>query len=190
MRNGRIAAIGTGDYDGDTADVRILHRPQCVAMPGFVNSHGHAAMTLLRGAGDDLPLMAWLQERVFPMEAKLTEDAVYWGTLLACWEMLRSGTTCFTDMYMFMHDAARAVEESGMRAVLSWGMVGLDPESAAAGMRNARSFVTSWHGKAEGRITTTLGPHAPYTCPPDHLRQVMELSRELDVPVQIHLSET
>ncbi|MDQ0188577.1 amidohydrolase [Alicyclobacillus cycloheptanicus] len=185
-----IEDIGRGEYPGSRAGMTVVKRPHRVAIPGLVNTHGHAAMTLLRGAGDDLPLMTWLTERVFPMEAKLTEDAIYWGTLLACWEMIRSGTTCFTDMYMSMHKAAAAVEESGMRAVLSWGMVGLDETSARSGIRNSESFVGAWHRQAGGRITVTLGPHAPYTCPPDYLQQVAELAGRLAVPIQIHLSET
>jgi 5-methylthioadenosine/S-adenosylhomocysteine deaminase len=115
--------------------VTVFRRPHSVAIPGLVNAHGHAAMTLLRGAGDDVPLMTWLQEKVFPLEAKLTREAIYWGTLLACWEMIRSGTTCFTDMYFLMHDAAQAVAESGMRGVLSWGMVGLDDASRSGTTR-------------------------------------------------------
>ncbi|MCL6595060.1 MAG: amidohydrolase, partial [Firmicutes bacterium] len=190
MSDGLIEAVGAGTYPGDPAAVLRVKRPHHLAIPGLVNSHGHAAMTLLRGAGDDLPLHAWLEERIFPLEAKLTGEAVYWGTLLACWEMLRSGTTCFVDMYFFMHDAAAAVVESGMRGVLSWGMVGLDEGSRRQGLANARAFVARWQNAADGRVTTTLGPHAPYTCPPDFLSEVAELSAELDVPVQIHLAET
>ncbi|WDL97232.1 amidohydrolase [Alicyclobacillus sp. ALC3] len=186
----RVIAAGPGQYTGDKRDLTVFKRPQSVAMPGLVNTHGHAAMTLLRGAGDDLPLQTWLTERVFPMEAKLTGDAIYWGTLLACWEMLRSGTTCYTDMYMSMHNAAQAVSDSGMRGVLSWGMVGLDETSATNGIANSRSFVKTWHKQADRRITVTLGPHAPYTCPPAYLREVADLSAELDVAIQIHLSET
>src|SRR5579875_4231242 len=112
VEDGIIREIGVGPYvpkPGQRVD-RYVRKGDRVAIPGLVNTHGHAAMTLLRGAGDDVPLMTWLTERVFPMEAKLTEDAIYWGTLLACWEMIRSGTTCFTDMYMSMHKAAAAVE--------------------------------------------------------------------------------
>ncbi|MCL6598650.1 MAG: amidohydrolase [Alicyclobacillus macrosporangiidus] len=189
-QDGVILAVGRGVYPGPRDKVEVISRPRAVAIPGLVNTHGHAAMTLLRGIGDDLPLQAWLTERIYPAEAKLTGEAVYWGTLLACWEMIQSGTTCFTDMYFFMHDAARAVEESGLRAVLSWGMVGFDEQSRTQGIRNSRSFHAQWHRAAQGRIQVTLGPHAPYTCPPDYLAVVAELSAELGVPIQIHLSET
>jgi 5-methylthioadenosine/S-adenosylhomocysteine deaminase len=190
MQNGVIAALGSGDYPGTTDGLDVICRPHGVAMPGLINSHGHAAMTLLRGAGDDMPLMSWLNDRIFPLEAKLTGETIYWGTMLAAWEMIRSGTTCFTDMYMYMDHAARAVEDAGLRAVLSWGLVGLDPEAGRRGIANTRSFAAAWHGAASGRITVTLGPHAPYTCPPDYLREVAELSAELDLPIQIHVSET
>ncbi|MCL6515520.1 amidohydrolase [Alicyclobacillus sp.] len=189
-QDGVILATGRGVYPGPRDGMEVVSRPRAVAIPGLVNTHGHAAMTLLRGIGDDLPLQAWLTERIYPAEAKLTGEAVYWGTLLACWEMIQSGTTCFTDMYFFMHDAARAVEESGLRGVLSWGMVGLDEQSRASGLGNSRAFFERWNGAADGRIRVTLGPHAPYTCPPDYLAQVADLSAALGAPVQIHLSET
>lgn len=190
MENGMITDVGPGVYVGERSGMTVFKRPHAVAMPGLVNAHGHAAMTLLRGVGDDLPLQTWLTEKVFPMEAKLTQEAIYWGTLLACWEMIRSGTTCYTDMYMLMHSAAAAVSDSGLRGVLSWGMVGLDEQSAKAGIANSTAFVQTWNGQADGRITVTLGPHAPYTCPPEYLTQVAELSAKLDVPIQIHLCET
>ncbi|MCL6631441.1 MAG: amidohydrolase [Alicyclobacillus herbarius] len=175
---------------GDTAEtVQYIRRPRALAIPGLINTHGHAAMTLLRGAGDDLPLMRWLEEKVYPLEAKLTRDAIYWGTQLACWEMIRSGTTCFTDMYFQMHAAAEAVLESGLRAVLSWGVVGLDEAGRKNGIANSRAFVGQWQGVSD-RLAVTLGPHAPYTCPPDYLREIAELAGELGVPIQIHLSET
>ena len=164
--NGVIQDMGKGVYPGDKSGLEVVRRPRGLAIPGLVNTHGHAAMTLLRGAGDDLPLMRWLTEFVFPMEERLTSEAVYWGTMLACWEMIRSGTTCFADMYMFMHDAARAVAESGLRGQLSWGLDGTTAPKAQRGIENSRRFAAAWNGKAGGRIQVSLGPHAPYTCPP------------------------
>lgn len=190
LNGGAIEAVGRGPYAGDRTDLYVVNRSHTIAIPGLVNSHGHAAMTLLRGIHDDVPLQQWLNDAVLPTEDKLTNDAIYWGTLLACWEMLRSGTTCFTDMYMFMHDAARAVETSGMRGVLSWGMVGFDQANHQRGLNNNRALVERWNHQANGRITVTLGPHAPYTCPPDTLRAAASLADELNVPIQIHLSET
>lgn len=190
VEDGIIIEAATGEYTGPRENTDIVKRTNCVALPGFVNSHGHAAMTLLRGAGDDMPLMRWLDERIFPLEAKLTGDAIYWGTQLACLEMFQSGTTCFTDMYMSMHDTARAVSENGIRGVLSWGVVGFDDTNQQRGLENSRDFVERWHKSANGRITTMIGPHAPYTCPSSYLHELANLSEALDVPMQIHLSET
>lgn len=192
VENGIIDSIheGTFEQSADTSSYRVIRKPNRIAIPGLVNTHGHAAMTLLRGAGDDMPLMSWLNDRIFPLEDKLTEDSIYWGTLLASWEMLSSGTTTYTDMYMMMDNAARAVAESGIRGVLSVGIVGFDEQNRENGRRRSRQFVSTWHGQANGRIQVTLGPHAPYTCPPDYLSELAELAAELGVPLQIHLSET
>lgn len=172
-----------GEYD------RVIDGHDRVVMPGFVNSHTHAAMTLLRGYADDMPLMDWLENKIWPLEAKLSADDVYWGTMLAISEMLRSGTICFADMYFFMDAAARAVEKSGIRAVLSRGMVGVGPENEIA-FSESREMVEKWHGACNGRITCMLGPHAPYTCPPDYLKRVIQLSDKLGVGLHIHIAET
>lgn len=193
ISNGLIKTWKVGHFIPSTpaeSRIRVVRKPHRIAMPGLVNTHGHAAMTLLRGAGDDLPLMDWLHQRIFPLEAQLTEQAIYWGTQLAAWEMLLSGTTAYTDMYMMMDHTARAVAETGIRGVLSVGVVGLDEHARKKGIQRSRDFVANWHGAADGRILTTLGPHAPYTCPPEYLSELGELAEELHVPVQIHLSET
>jgi 5-methylthioadenosine/S-adenosylhomocysteine deaminase len=168
---------------------RVINGRGKLVIPGFVNAHGHAAMTLLRSYADDVPLMFWLEKRIWPVEQRLKREDVYWGTMLAILEMLKSGTTTFTDMYFFMDQAAEAAEESGIRAVLSRGLVGIG-NLADKGLEESERFVHDWQGKAEGRITTMLGPHAPYTCPPEYLKRVMELQEKLDVPLQIHLAET
>jgi 5-methylthioadenosine/S-adenosylhomocysteine deaminase len=172
-----------------TSFARVINGRGKLLAPGFVNAHGHAAMTLLRSFADDVPLMYWLEKRIWPVEARLKREDVYWGTLLAIVEMLRSGTTTFTDMYFFMTQVAEAVEESGIRGVLARGLVGVG-QQAEKGLEESEQFITSWHGRAEGRITTMLGPHAPYTCPPAYLQKVMLLQDKLNVPVQIHLAET
>lgn len=193
ISNGVVVAWNKGKFQASNRQesaMDIIRKPRHIAIPGLINTHGHAAMTLLRGAGDDLPLMVWLNDRIFPLEEKLTADAIYWGTQLATWEMMISGTTAYTDMYMMMDNTAKAVAESGMRGVLSVGAVGFDEENRKNGIERSRSFVQNWNGEASGRITTTLGPHAPYTCPPDYLQELSRLSQELSVPIQIHLSET
>ncbi|MCL6453793.1 MAG: amidohydrolase [Alicyclobacillus sp.] len=193
VANGRVQAVGPGAWTEslDHRDGATVHRmPRRIAIPGLINAHGHAAMTLFRGAGDDVPLQTWLQQKIFPLEQQLTADAVYWGTLLACWEMVTSGTTCFTDMYFFMEQSARAVAESGLRAALSPGLLGFTEEMQAEGLAESRRFARDWHGAAGGRIQVLLGPHAPYTCPPPFLHRVADLSAELGLGIQIHLSET
>lgn len=160
-----------------------------VVLPGLVNCHTHAAMTLLRGYADDLPLMRWLTEAVWPVEERLTGEDVYWGTLLACLEMIAGGVTTFADMYFFMDDVARAVESSGMRASLSRGLIGNGP-GAEKGLAEGAELVRKWHRAGDGRITVMLGPHAPYTCPPSYLERVAGMSADLGVGIHIHLAET
>ena len=159
------------------------------ATPGLVNTHTHAAMTLFRSYDDDMFLMDWLENKIWPAEANLTAEDVYWGTLLSIGEMLKSGTTCFADMYFFMDEVAKAVETSGIRACLSRGLAGVAPNSDKS-LLEAKEFCLKWNGAANGRITTMLGPHAPYTCPPDYLKQVIEVAKEIKAEIHIHLSET
>lgn len=184
----RITSVGSGEAPSGRYD-RVIDGKDQVVLPGFINTHTHAAMTLLRGYADDLPLMEWLSTKIWPLEAKLNGDHIYWGTLLAIVEMLQSGTTTFNDMYFFMDRTAQAVEEAGIRAVLSRGMIGLDPNGQEA-LLDSRQLVERWNGAAQGRIVFALGPHAPYTCPPDYLKQVVALSEELQVGLHIHISET
>lgn len=185
---GRIVSVGpVGSLGGFRREIDASNH---AVMPGFVNCHGHGAMTLLRGIGDDLPLQQWLEEEMWPREERLDGEAVYWGTMLAIAEMLKGGTTTFTDMYFFMDDVARAVEETGIRAVLSRGMIGTDEDKGSSRMEESKEFVSRWHGAAGGRISAMLGPHAPYTCSQGYLSRVADLSAQLAVPVQIHISET
>lgn len=186
--NNAIKAIGSGQAPEGSYD-KIIDGTNKVALPGFINTHTHAAMTLLRGYADDLPLMEWLQTKIWPLEDRLTDEDIYWGTLLANIEMIKSGTTAFADMYFHMDQAARAVEQSGLRGILSRGMVGVGPESELA-MTQSRELFSKWHGAANGRITFMLGPHAPYTCPPDYLKRVIALADELGTGIHIHLAET
>lgn len=158
-------------------------------LPGLVNCHTHAAMTLLRSFADDLPLMEWLEQKIWPVEERLTGEDVYWATLLAIIEMIKSGTTTFNDMYFFMNEVARAVAQTGVRAVLARGLVGNGP-SAEQGLEESRSLLNRWQGGAEGRITVWLGPHAPYTCPPAYLEKVLQIAEEYQAGIHIHLAET
>ncbi|MEC0232196.1 amidohydrolase [Paenibacillus alba] len=160
-------------------------------MPGLVNTHGHAAMSLLRGYGDDLALQIWLEEKMWPMEAKFTSQDVKWGTLLSILEMIKGGTTTVVDMYDHMNEVAKAVEESGMRGVLTRGVIGLcPPEVQTSKLIDATEFAKNWHGAANGRITTMMSPHAPYTCPPDYIERIVQVAHDLNLPIHTHMSET
>ena len=183
-----IADMGSGEAETAGYDLVIDGENQ-VVLPGFINTHTHAAMTLLRSYADDLPLMEWLETKIWPLEDRLTAEDIYWGTMLAIVEMIKSGTTTFADMYFYMDEVAKAVESSGMRACLSRGMVGIGPQSEQA-ITDSIDLVNKWHNQGEGRITVMLGPHAPYTCPPEYLQKVAELAHKLKVGVHIHVAET
>lgn len=179
----------SGSLPADWRPERVIAAQGCLVLPGLINSHTHAAMTLLRGYAEDLPLMVWLRERIFPAEGRLTDEDIYWGTMLAQLEMIRSGTTAFADMYFGMAMVARAVEESGLRASLARGLIGASSGGERA-LEEAVSLVRSWHGAAGGRIRCLLGPHAPYTCPPAYLKKVIAEASRLEVGLHIHLAET
>ncbi|OXM88028.1 amidohydrolase [Paenibacillus rigui] len=160
-------------------------------MPGLVNTHGHAAMSLLRGYGDDLALQVWLQEKMWPIEGKFTAHDVRVGTELSILEMIKGGTTAVVDMYDHMNEVALAVEQSGMRGVLTRGAIGLcPPDVQDAKLAEAVQFAKDWHNKAGGRITTLMSPHAPYTCPPDFIERFVQAAHDLQLPMHTHMSET
>lgn len=162
-----------------------------IVIPGIVNTHCHAGMTLLRGYADDMRLMEWLQTKIWPAEAKMGGEEVYWGTALAAYEMLSGGITTFLDMYFFANDVARAIANTGIRGIIARGIIAVGgPGEAATRLSETRDAFHAWSGKAEGRITFMVGPHAPYTCPPDVLIASKDLADELDIPIHIHLSET
>ena len=167
----------------------VIDGRDMLALPGFVNAHTHIAMTVFRSYADDMQLMDWLEKKIWPAEDRLDSDVVYAQTMLGIAEMIRCGTTSFADMYFFMDDVARAVEESGIRASLSRGLTGVTPNAQQALQEN-KEFYKTWNGKADGRITVMFGPHAPYTCPPDYIRQVVDAARELGAEVHTHLCET
>lgn len=188
-----IAAMGEGappEQERSQAS-EIMDGSGMLFMPGLINTHGHAAMTLLRGVGGDLALQDWLQNHMWPMEARFTGDDVYWGTALAAAEMIKSGTTTFVDMYDHMARVADAVDESGMRASLTRGVIGLCPEDVQkAKLDEAVAFAKDFHGAADGRITVMMSPHAPYTCPPDYIVKFVQAAHDLNLPIHTHMSET
>ncbi len=168
----------------------VVNGKDKAAIPGLFNAHTHAAMTLLRGYADDMQLQAWLSTKIWPVEARMTEDDVYWGTKLACLEMIKSGTTFFNDMYWHWRGNARAVTESGIRAALSAVFIdGFDGARAKEQMkRNETLYEES--KKLPERIIFMLGPHAIYTVSEESLCWVRDFADKHDLLVHIHLSET
>lgn len=162
-------------------------------MPGMVNAHGHGPMTLLRGVGEGLPLDAWLRRAVWPREAHLTRDDVYWGQTLACAEMLRCGVTTTCETYFHDEAVVDAVVDAGMRAVVTPGILDVPGAGPGRGWRGMLDAACELHAAADGRaglVTVGLGPHAAYTLPVDALRAVGERARSLGCLVTIHLAET
>ena len=166
----------------------VIDASKYLVTPGFVNAHGHLAMTLLRGLADEVSLDVWLHDYMFPREALMNGDDIYYGSLLALAEGIMSGTTTFAEMYFLEDDVARAVDEAGVRANLSTGTASLDNERGK--LEKSEEFVVRWNNKADGRIRTSFGPHAPYTASPEFIRENFERARDLGVIVQFHLHET
>jgi 5-methylthioadenosine/S-adenosylhomocysteine deaminase len=190
IRGDRIEAVLDSTAPLPTARETIDATGHLV-IPGLINAHGHAAMTLLRGIADDLKLLEWLQGHIFPAESKnVSPEFVYWGTLLGCVEMARSGTTTYVDMYMFEEEAARATERAGIRGVLGQSVIGFPvpdyrtPEDALAG---ARAFIERYRGHP--LIIPSVAPHALYTTPLEIVERARDLAREYGVPLQIHAVE-
>jgi 5-methylthioadenosine/S-adenosylhomocysteine deaminase len=185
-----IKAVGpAGTVDASWSADKVIDGQGKLVIPGFINCHTHAAMTLLRSYADDLPLMDWLKNKIWPVEDNLIAEDIYWGTMLSVAEMIKSGTTTFLDMYFHMDQVGKVAEETGIRAVLSRGMIGFG-EKAKTSIQEARDLKDLWHNQADGRITVMLGPHAPYTCPPDFLKEVKVLAQQLGLGIHIHLAET
>ena len=188
VEDDRIVALGA-DVEPEAGD-DVVDAAGMAVVPGLVNGHTHAAMTLMRGYGGDLPLMKWLQDKIFPVEAKLTADDVYWGTRLACVEMIRSGTVRFWDMYWQPEAVARAVQDAGIRASVALPLVdGLDAGKSDGLRVDAERFLDAL-ADVGPRVTRTLGPHSIYLVSEKSLHWIAELSSERGLRVHIHLSET
>jgi 5-methylthioadenosine/S-adenosylhomocysteine deaminase len=190
---GRVVdLLPSGEADGRYAARSVTRLPRHLLIPGLVNAHGHAAMTLLRGLADDLPLMTWLQRHIWPAEAKHASDEfVHDGSLLAVAEMLRGGTTCFNDMYFFPEATARAALRAGMRASL--GVIAIEfPSAYATDPANYlhKGLATRDQYAGEDLLSFCLAPHAPYTVGDETLSKIATISDELDIPVHTHLHET
>ena len=193
VKDGRIVDIlpindANQKYSASTTHDCTNH----ILIPGLINAHTHAAMNLLRGFADDLPLMNWLQEHIWPAEQQwVSNEFVHDGVLLACAEMIRGGVTCFADMYFFPESTARAAEQSGMRATI--GLISIDFPSAYA--NDANDYLQKGlklHDQLRGHhlIKTMFAPHGPYTCSDEALTKIATFAEELDIPIHIHLHET
>ncbi len=189
IENDKIIEIT--DKKGQKDADEIINGEKKVLMPGLVNTHTHLSMSLLRGLADDLPLDTWLNDHIWPVEANLNGEYCYAGALLACIEMIKSGTTTFNDMYFFMDDVAKAVDEAGLRGMLCHGMIDLgDEEKRKAEFKETTRIIEKCHDTANGRIKVAFGPHAPYTCSEELLRGVREKADKMGLKIHIHVSET
>jgi 5-methylthioadenosine/S-adenosylhomocysteine deaminase len=187
----RITAVGASVDAAGGPPGKVIDARGGIIMPGLVNTHTHAAMTLFRGLADDLPLMTWLNDHIFPAEAALDHRKVYCGALLACAEMILSGTTTFCDMYLFEDAVARAAQTAGMRAVV--GEVLFDFPSPnygpiEEGFAYTQRLIDTFRG--DPRITIAVEPHSPYLCAPELLTRAFDLAARNGLPLVIHLSET
>lgn len=169
---------------------KYIDGSQKAAVPGMVNGHTHAAMTLMRGYADDMPLMPWLQQKIWPLEANLTEEDVYWGAKLACLEMIKTGTTLMVDMYHHFPATAKAVNEMGIRGMLTFA--GFDfnqPEKAAVYKKTVQHYLESMH-QYSNRLKFAMGPHAIYTVSTNLLQWIRDFANHNGLKIQSHLSET
>ena len=193
VKGGEIVAVGPSaavrrEYRGkkiDDGNGRML-------VPGMINTHGHAAMTLFRGLADDMPLKTWLEDFIWPAEAEfMNANSVRLGTDLAIAEMLRSGTTTFNDMYFFMDEVGEAAASAGMRAVISEVVIDFPTSSHQApedALQYSEMLAKKWKGHP--LITVSIAPHAPYTCSPELLKAARTLADRYGLPIHTHLSET
>ncbi len=191
IENGRITNIveTAGTTSTPTREnEEVIDGSIFYALPGLINTHSHVAMTLLRGAVEDVTPEVWFNEGIWKLEANLEPDDVYWGTLLGACEMLLNGVTTVTDHYFFMEKAFQAYDEIGMRADLAYAIFGLG-ENWESKFKQAMKFNESYVG-LNTRLNISLGPHSPYTCPEDFLRRVADISKQTGLKSHIHVSET
>jgi 5-methylthioadenosine/S-adenosylhomocysteine deaminase len=193
IRGERIVGVGTkADIDRDWQPRKRIDRPNALLAPGLVNTHTHAAMSLFRGVADDLKLQDWLNNFIFPAEAKnVSADFVRWGTRLACLEMLLSGTTTFTDMYYFEDVVAEAAKEAGIRGVLGETVIGFpvaDAKTPVDALKYTEKFLARFHD--DPLVVPAVAPHALYTNSDETLKAARALANKYNAPIVIHLSET
>lgn len=191
IENGKITYIGKRPKSSVVRGEDTIDGHGRIAIPGLINCHTHLPMTLFRGIAEDQPLDKWLTKTIWPLEANLQPSDVYHGALLGCLEMIKSGTTCFADMYFHEEKVAEAVEKAGLRAVLADGIIEAgNKERGERMLKENVDFAKKYNAYANGRITTHLGPHAVYSCSPELLMKVREAASALNVGIHIHLAES
>ena len=181
--------VGVGKAPLDFIPDRVIDGKGKLVMPGLINAHTHLSMTLMRNYADDLPFSDWLFKKIKPLEDHLLAEDVRLGAKLGIAEMIRGGTTCFHDMYFFMDEVASEVESSGIRACLTSALFDVSGNGEALLAQGCRLH-KDWNGRSEGRITVQLGPHSPYLCSPEYLREILIEGRRLNCGIHIHVSET
>ena len=194
IKGGRITHIQTSDDKTSYPEgVELIDATKGIIMPGLVNAHSHTAMTIFRGLADDLPLKEWLFHKIFPAESKyLNPEAVYWGALLGCLEMIASGTTSLMEGYFFQDETVRAVHKSGLRALIAQGVIDFPAPGVSDPKKNlvvGKEFIEKWLGFSD-LISPGLFCHSPLTCSETTLKKAMDMSQDFTLPLQIHLSET
>ena len=193
VSKGHIQSLLNVSETPPAADKVVEGRGHMAVLPGFVNAHTHAAMVLLRGLGEETPLMEWLKNKIWPVEAKLTPEHIYWGTASAILEMLATGTTCFADMYFEMDGVAEAALKAGIRAALCRGITKGPPINGIPkiehNIENNLNLFRRWHGR-EGLLTVQLGPHAPYTVPLEDMKKIVSIAKEQGIGIHFHFLET
>lgn len=163
-----------------------INAKNMIVMPGLVNTHTHLAMSIFRGYKDDRKLMDWLENAIFPVEDKLEPEDIYWNSYLSCLELIKSGTTTCNDMYFGMNKTIEAIEDTGLRALIAWSIT---DDSIRDKVERTREYAKKYNNK-DGRIHVLVSPHAPYSCDPDTIRLCVDLAKELNTGIHIHLSET
>ncbi|HLE27411.1 MAG TPA: amidohydrolase [Anaerolineales bacterium] len=196
LQNSRIAVdektiVGVGEVPAGFTPDETVEGYNHVALPGLFNAHCHAAMTYERGWAEDLTFPRWLNEKIWVAESALKPDDVYWGAALAACEMIRSGVVGFNDHYFYMDRVAEVVEQSGMKAALTWCVFGIgDDKEIGANLEGTLAFIDRWQGRAAGRLRLLLGPHSPYICPPDFMVRAARLAAGGGLTIHLHLAES
>ncbi len=168
---------------------KVIDGSDKLLMPGLINGHTHLGMSYFRNLADDMNLQRWLNEKIWPLEAHLQPEDIYWGSLLSMIEIIKSGGTAFCDMYDYMHEVGKAADKIGMRGVIGQGLIGFnDPDLKK--LEGMRELYKAWHGQSDGKMRVIVSPHAPYTCSGPYIKKCMEMAEELGVGIHIHLSET